>query len=129
MIGYLIKENKTSTDMETIFRHIVCQECELAKQETMLEGFKCVPEKAEVHQEASGRVHFTCRCKVLEVPAGTDLIEEWCPYCEAEVLIPATMKQHPCPECGEMLKPCALCRDKNALVMCVVCPVGVKADE
>ena len=52
----------------------------------------------------------------------TDSVWEMCPHCEEEVELKATMKMQPCPNCGAMIAPCALCCQDY--VNCSLCPIG-----
>ncbi len=51
------------------------------------------------------------------------LTMEWCPHCDTEVEIPATMDGHTCPACGKRLLPCSHCRETYPKYSCVLCPL------
>lgn len=47
---------------------------------------------------------------------------EVCPHCETEVKLRAEFKKQDCPECGRLIKPCALC--VMDIVNCNNCGLG-----
>lgn len=47
-------------------------------------------------------------------------VYEWCPHCETEVKLDAILKKQVCPNCGEIILPCALCNCD--VVKCTECP-------
>lgn len=49
-------------------------------------------------------------------------VYEWCPHCEIEVKLDAILKKQICPNCGEMILPCALC--DCDVVKCTECTMG-----
>ena len=49
-------------------------------------------------------------------------VDEYCPHCESEVRLKVEFKKQKCPECGVMIKPCALCDTDK--VDCADCPLG-----
>lgn len=61
--------------------------------------------------------------------------EEYCPYCEQEVLVPID-RQAPCPECGSVTNPCSVCArvvnnkpcDWKPETGCTPFPAGKTAD-
>lgn len=48
-------------------------------------------------------------------------VYEWCPHCEIEVKLDAILKKQICPNCGEIILPCALC--DCDVVKCAECPI------
>ena len=61
-------------------------------------------------------------------PIKENIVDEWCANCETEVQLKATLyeKQH-CPNCGNPIKPCALCDWDN--INCNECPWGFWGEE
>ncbi|MBL5769026.1 hypothetical protein [Heyndrickxia sporothermodurans] len=48
-----------------------------------------------------------------------DTVTEWCSSCELEVELPQQFKKQTCPNCKEVILPCAQCVDMN----CKNCPL------
>lgn len=52
-------------------------------------------------------------------------VYEWCPDCEQDVPLKATMEVQRCPECGTWIVPCAMCQGQK----CQGCELEEKAKQ
>lgn len=58
----------------------------------------------------------------IETNVDEGKIEEYCPYCENEVMLDNELKVQVCPECGHAIVPCSICSLDSC---CSPCPLDV----